>query len=206
MLTAVSAFWFKKFAGVVPNHFLTTDTSWLPLELRNIPDLEGRGTVVRKATPLKVECIMRGYLYGSAIKEYNEEGTVSGIPLPPGLLKASKLPYPIFTPSTKAQTGHDENITFEKAVELIGDEGIADQVRELSIMLYKLAADYALERGIIIADTKFEFGLIDGKLVLIDEILTPDSSRFWPLASMGTGQGSGLLRQAVRSRLVAREP
>lgn len=181
ILTRISAFWFKRFQDLIPNHMVSLDPAQLPEEFANYTDyLVGRSMLVRKAQPLPIECIVRGYLTGSGKKTYDIDRTVTGIKLPEGLVEASKLPEPIFTPSTKAAIGdHDENISFEQTAEIVGEE-VAAQLRDASLALYRAAAEYALTRGIIIADTKFEFGLIDGKLTLIDECLTPDSSRFWP--------------------------
>jgi phosphoribosylaminoimidazole-succinocarboxamide synthase len=168
VLTQLSYFWFERFETMVPNHLLGGPLSPLPPVLAPYQrELAGRSMMVKKAQPLPIECVARGYLAGSGLKEYNRSRTVCGLPLPPGLLESSELPEPIFTPATKAESGHDENISFEQAVGLVGSK-------------IRAARDYARERGIIIADTKFEFGLLDGKLILIDEALTPDSSRFWP--------------------------
>ncbi len=180
VLTQLSVFWFEFLKDLVPHHLITADVEEFPPVCQPYrEELHLRSMLVRKTEPLPVECIVRGYLAGSGLKEYRRSGTVCGIKLPAGLREADKLPEPIFTPSTKAQEGHDVNITFEECVRLIGPE-LAEKVRHLSLAIYKKAAAYAEERGIIIADTKFEFGLADGKLLLIDEVLTPDSSRFWP--------------------------
>lgn len=189
VLTRISAFWFDRFADLVPNHLVSMDVADFPEEFSQWADyLDGRAMLVRKAQPLPVECIVRGYLTGSGKKTYDEDGTVCGIALPDGLVEASKLPEPIFTPSTKAELGdHDENISFERCAEIVGPE-VAERLRSLSTALYKAASEYAAERGIIIADTKFEFGLIDGEIVLIDECLTPDSSRFWPASTYVEGE------------------
>ena len=188
ILTTVSNFWFDKTQHIIANH-LTDKTlvEVLPDAAERNP-IEGRGIVVRKLNPLPVEAIVRGYLIGSGWNDYQNTGAVCGIPLPEGLQQAQQLPQAIFTPSTKADVGgHDENISFEKTVSLLG-QNMAEQVRDVSIKLYQEAAAYALERGIIIADTKFEFGTdTDGNLVLIDEVLTPDSSRFWPADSYQVG-------------------
>jgi phosphoribosylaminoimidazole-succinocarboxamide synthase len=174
VLTGLSAFWFERTAGIVPGHVISV-ADGVPAEAR------GRGMVVRKLQMLPVECVVRGYLSGSGWKDYQRTGAVCGIGLPAGLRESDRLPEPIFTPATKAQEGHDENIDFEGAVELVGDRGLADRLREISIAVYQHAAAHALERGIILADTKFEFGLDgDGTLTLGDEVCTPDSSRFWP--------------------------
>lgn len=189
ILNRISEFWFKKFADIVPNHLVSIDTTDFPAEYAEYADyLAGRSMLVKKAEPIMVECIVRGYLTGSGKKTYDEDGTVCGIKLPEGLVEASKLPEPLFTPSTKAAIGdHDENISYERCVELVGED-IASQLRDLSLKIYTAAAEYAATRGIIIADTKFEFGIIDGKVTLIDECLTPDSSRFWPADTYEEGK------------------
>ena len=189
VLNRISAFWFDKFAGIVPNHLVSIDPADFPEEFTEYRDyLAGRAMLVKKAQTIPIECIVRGYLTGSGKKTYDENGTVCGIQLPEGLTEASKLPEPLFTPSTKAEIGdHDENISFERCCEIVGED-IATQIRDLSLKIYKAAAEYAATRGIIIADTKFEFGVIDGKVTLIDECLTPDSSRFWPAASYEEGK------------------
>lgn len=189
VLNHISAFWFDKFADIVPNHLVSIDPADFPEEFAEYRDyLAGRAMLVKKAQTIPIECIVRGYLTGSGKKTYDENGTVCGIQLPEGLTEASKLPEPLFTPSTKAEIGdHDENISFERCCEIVGED-IATQIRDLSLKIYKAAAEYAATRGIIIADTKFEFGVIDGKVTLIDECLTPDSSRFWPAASYEEGK------------------
>ncbi len=189
VLNRISAFWFDKFADIVPNHLVSIDPADFPEEFAEYRDyLAGRAMLVKKAQTIPIECIVRGYLTGSGKKTYDENGTVCGIQLPEGLTEASKLPEPLFTPSTKAEIGdHDENISFERCCEIVGED-IATQIRDLSLKIYKVAAEYAATRGIIIADTKFEFGVIDGKVTLIDECLTPDSSRFWPAASYEEGK------------------
>ena len=189
VLNRISAFWFDKFADIVPNHLVSIDPADSPEEFAEYRDyLAGRAMLVKKAQTIPIECIVRGYLTGSGKKTYDENGTVCGIQLPEGLTEASKLPEPLFTPSTKAEIGdHDENISFERCCEIVGED-IATQIRDLSLKIYKAAAEYAATRGIIIADTKFEFGVIDGKVTLIDECLTPDSSRFWPAASYEKGK------------------
>lgn len=189
VLNRISAFWFDKFADIVPNHLVSIDPADFPEEFAEYRDyLVGRSMLVKKAQTIPIECIVRGYLTGSGKKTYDENGTVCGIQLPEGLTEASKLPEPLFTPSTKAEIGdHDENISFERCCEIVGED-IAAQIRDLSLKIYKAAAEYAATRGIIIADTKFEFGVIDGKVTLIDECLTPDSSRFWPAASYEEGK------------------
>ncbi|HXG48382.1 MAG TPA: phosphoribosylaminoimidazolesuccinocarboxamide synthase [Methylomirabilota bacterium] len=180
VLTQISFFWFQRFAGLVPNHLLAgPNDPWPePLRAHEVP-LRRRSMIVRKCRPLGIECVVRGYLAGSGWKEYRQRQTVCGLRLPAGLQESSELPEPIFTPATKAESGHDENISFEQAVR-IEDEALVRQARELSLRIYTAARDYARDRGILIADTKFEFGVADGRLLLIDEVLTPDSSRFWP--------------------------
>ena len=182
VLTQLSLFWFDRLKHMVPNHLIEWDVDRFPEGLKRYRDiLYQRSVLVKKAKPLAIECIVRGYISGSGWKDYQKTGAVCGIRLPEGLKESDKLPEPIFTPSTKAEVGeHDENIDFEKACEIVGDD-IAKRVRDISIALYKEASEYALSRGIIIADTKFEFGFIEDELCLIDEVLTPDSSRFWPL-------------------------
>jgi phosphoribosylaminoimidazole-succinocarboxamide synthase len=188
VLTQLSAFWFERTASVVPNHFLRladgSQADELPFELP--PELIGRSTIVRKAERLPVECIVRGYMAGSAWVEYQERGTVCGVRMPPGLQESERFPEPLFTPTTTADVGHDENLSTEQFVELIGLE-VANAVRLRSLALYRYGANYARRRGIIIADTKFEFGLLDGEPIAIDEILTPDSSRFWDVAEYQQG-------------------
>jgi len=195
VLTQISHFWFDKYADLVPNHRVADG---LPEHLTH---LAPRSMVVKKAEPLKIECIVRGYITGSGWKEYKKNGTVCDIPLPDDLLESQELAEPLFTPSTKADEGHDENISFEQAVEIEGRE-TTERVRDLSLKIYTEARNYARERGIIIADTKFEFGRIDGELVLIDEVLTPDSSRFWPLDEYQPGRGQHAFdKQYVRDYL-----
>ena len=178
-LTQLSAFWFQKFHQV-PSHFIATDFAEFPEKLQPFSEiLRGRSMLVRKADPLPVECVVRGYLAGSGWKEYQQSGSVCGIKLPPGLDQAAQLPTPIFTPATKAASGHDENITWEQCCEILGEDR-ATIVRDLSLAIYSDGSVHAGERGIIVADTKFEFGLQDDQILLIDECLTPDSSRFWP--------------------------
>ncbi|PLY03050.1 MAG: phosphoribosylaminoimidazolesuccinocarboxamide synthase [Desulfuromonas sp.] len=188
VLTQISKFWFDLMGDIVPNHLISTDVADFPAEVKKYAEiLEGRSMLVKKAEPLPVECIVRGYLSGSGWKEYKAQGSVCGIELPAGLVESDKLPETIFTPSTKAELGdHDENIPYAKMVELIGQE-LADKVRDISIAIYTKARDMAANKGIIIADTKFEFGLIDDQLVWIDEALTPDSSRFWLADSYAPG-------------------
>ena len=182
VLTQLSAFWFDRIAaeGLVPHHLISVDVADFPAEARrHAAILRGRSMLVRKTEPLQVECVARGYLSGSGLKDYNKTGMVCGVPLPPGLRDADKLPQPIFTPATKAESGHDENISEEEAGRIVGADLIA-RLRDLTLAIYGSGTDYARTRGIIIADTKFEFGLDGSELVLIDEVLTPDSSRFWP--------------------------
>lgn len=178
VLTAMSAFWFEKFQGVVGSHLISTALKDCPAAAQR-DDWQGRIMLCRKAEMLPIECIVRGYLTGSAWKEYKNSGTMHGQQLPAGLLESAQLPEPVFTPSTKAAEGHDENISFEAAAELIGLD-LAERARAVALELYTKGAEWAAARGILIADTKFELGLIDGELVLCDEVLTPDSSRFWP--------------------------
>jgi len=207
VLTQISHFWFDQTEKLVPNHrlakavdsFNVPALARVPAELKT--SLAKRAMIVKKAQPLTVECIVRGYLAGSGWKEYKKSQTVCGIPLPAGLQESSELPEPIFTPSTKADTGHDENISFDEARKILGDD-VANQARDLSLKIYKFARDYARQRGIIIADTKFEFGLFEGKLILIDEVLTPDSSRFWPASEYAPGKGQPSFdKQIVRDYL-----
>ncbi len=186
VLTAMSAFWFETFDGIVGSHLLSTSLDDCPPSARR-EDWQGRVMLCRRAEMLPIECIVRGYLTGSAWKEYRTEGTMHGQQLPAGLLESSQLPEPVFTPSTKAAEGHDENISFAAAVDLIGTD-LAERARAVSIELYTRGAQWAAARGILIADTKFELGLIDGELVLCDEVLTPDSSRFWPAEAWEPGR------------------
>jgi phosphoribosylaminoimidazole-succinocarboxamide synthase len=202
VLTQISHFWFERFASLVPNHLLAAAKDPLPANLQPFASqLAGRCMIVKKAKPLAIECIVRGYLSGSGWKEYKKSQTVCGIQLPAGLTESAELPEPIFTPSTKAEAGHDENISFEEAKRIVGED-LATQARDLSLKIYKAGRDYARQRGIIIADTKFEFGLYDGKLILIDEVLTPDSSRFWPADQYAAGKGQPSFdKQFVRDYL-----
>ncbi len=179
ILTGLTLHWLDQLAGVVPSHLLGSSLDSLDLSAADRALLSGRSLLVKKAKVLPYECIVRGYLIGSGWKEYAKSGTVCGLTLPVGLKMADRLPKPIFTPSTKAEVGHDENVSFEVMRRDLGPE-LADQVKGYALALYRQAAAYALEKGIIIADTKFEFGVADGKVILIDEVLTPDSSRFWP--------------------------
>jgi len=203
-LTQISRFWFDYFKDTIPSHMISTDTSNFPGNLSKYADsLEGRSMLVKKANVFPVECIVRGYISGSAWKSYQKDGTVCGIKLPEGLKESDKLEEPLFTPSTKADTGHDINISFEEMKKLI-DEQDAKKLKELSLKIYKEGAKYALERGIIVADTKFEFGKIGNQIILVDEILTPDSSRFWPadLYQPGKSQPS-FDKQYVRDYLTS---
>ena len=186
VLNSLSAFWFEKF-GFVENHVVATDTANFPAALQPfVHQLSQRAMLVRKAKPLPIECVVRGYLAGSGWKEYQATRSICGIALPAGLQQAQQLPQTLFTPSTKAASGHDENISWDECRRLVGDE-IATQVRDLSVRIYEAGRAYAAERGIIVADTKFEFGLLDGRVLLIDECLTPDSSRFWPATEYRLG-------------------
>ena len=202
VLTQLSHFWFDRTASVVPNHLLQSPRAALPKKLQPFEaQLARRSMIVKKAKPLAIECVVRGYLAGSGWKEYKERKTVCGIPLPDGLTESAKLPEPIFTPATKEEAGHDININYEQAAEMVGHD-IASQAMETSLWIYKSARDYAAERGIIIADTKFEFGLFQDKLILIDEVLTPDSSRFWPASDYAPGKGQPSFdKQFVRDYL-----
>ncbi len=201
VLATLSTFWFEKTAHIIPNHLLTSDFERFPTALKSYPLLKGRSMIVKKCEPLAIECVVRGYLAGSGWKEYSQSQSVCGIKLPAGLTESAELPEPIFTPATKAETGHDENISFEQAKKIVGDE-IAEQARAASLKIYNFARDYARKRGIIIADTKFEFGLFEGKLILIDEVLTPDSSRFWPADDYKPGRGQlSFDKQFVRDYL-----
>ena len=187
VLNQISAFWFKRF-GDVPNHLVTANFEEFPDELQEFREqLVGRSMIVKKTKPLPVECVVRGYLAGSGWKEYQQSQSVCGIKLPAGLKLASQLPEPIFTPATKAEEGHDENIDMKRCAQILGEE-VADRVKTLSLEIYLRGRDYADQQGIIVADTKFEFGTVDGDLLLIDECLTPDSSRFWPKDQYAVGQ------------------
>src|ERR1700746_3079057 len=187
VLNQISAFWFKRF-DTIQNHLLTADFEEFPKELQPFREpLAGRSMIVKKTKPLPVECVVRGYLAGSGWKEYQESHSVCGIKLPSGLKLASQLPDPIFTPATKAEEGHDENIDMKRCAQILGDE-IANRVKKLSLEIYSRGREHAAQKGIIVADTKFEFGIVDGELLLIDECLTPDSSRFWPVDQYVVGQ------------------
>ncbi|MHC5056852.1 MAG: phosphoribosylaminoimidazolesuccinocarboxamide synthase [Planctomycetota bacterium] len=188
ILTKMAEFWFDFTKDIIKSHYITTDVSKMGHGLEEHADtLDGRAMLVRKAEVMPVECVVRGYLAGSGWKEYQEKGSVCGVALPKGLKNGSQLPEPLFTPATKAERGHDENITYEKAVEIVGQDR-AEKMKGGALAIYTKAREYALERGIIIADTKFEFGVIDDEVILIDEVLTPDSSRFWPKDSYTPGQ------------------
>ena len=211
VLTQLSKFWFEHTGDMIPNHMVTTDLGSLPVTAQVVREkLDGRSMIVRKAKRIDVECVARGYLSGSAWAEYQQTGSVVQIPLPAGLTESAKLPEPIFTPATKSFSGHDINIPFERVVETVGDE-LAERLRAATLRLYAAAEALALSHGIIIADTKFEFGLIDGELTLIDEALTPDSSRFWDVATYAPGRAQASYdKQFVRDWLNAagwnREP
>jgi phosphoribosylaminoimidazole-succinocarboxamide synthase len=202
VLTQISHFWFDQTEKLVPNHRLAKADDALPAVLQPFADkVARRSMIVKKSQPLAIECVVRGYLAGSGWKEYKASQTVCGIKLPAGLKESSELPEPIFTPATKAETGHDENISFEEAVKIVGKD-IAEKARDLSLKIYNFARDYARQRGIIIADTKFEFGIYNGELILIDEVLTPDSSRFWPADQYQAGKGQPSFdKQFVRDYL-----
>lgn len=202
VLTQISYFWFAQTESFQPNHLISRPGDPLPSNLQPFADkLAHRSMIVKKAKPLAIECVVRGYLAGSGWKEYREHQSVCGIKLPPGLKDSSELPEPLFTPATKAETGHDENISFDEAARIVGGD-IAEHVRAASMKIYNFARDYARKRGIIIADTKFEFGELDGKLILIDEVLTPDSSRFWPADQYQPGKSQPSFdKQFVRDYL-----
>jgi phosphoribosylaminoimidazole-succinocarboxamide synthase len=204
VLTQLSAFWFDHFGDVVPHHVLAVDVDRFPAVTQPYRDvLRGRSMVVRKTDPLPVECVARGYLSGSGWKDYQRTGAVCGVPLPAGLRESDRLPAAIFTPATKAETGHDENISEAQAAEIVGKD-VAARLHQLTLALYARGVDHAATQGIIIADTKFEFGLADGQLILIDEVLTPDSSRFWPSDQYAPGQAQPSFdKQFVRDHLEA---
>ena len=203
ILTAISKFWFDRMQGIVKNHIVSTDVCDFPEPLRKYSDmLEGRSMLVKKARPMPVECIVRGFLSGSGWKEYKQHGTVCGISLPEGLVESSRLDDPIFTPSTKAEEGHDINIPFDEMIRIVGNDK-SEHLKEMSLAIYTKARDIALSKGIIIADTKFEFGMYGSELILIDEILTPDSSRFWSLENFTPGKGQDSFdKQIVRDYLL----
>jgi phosphoribosylaminoimidazole-succinocarboxamide synthase len=204
VLTQLSAFWFEKLADVTPHHLVSIDVDTFPAVTRPYRDLlRGRSMLVRKTEPLPVECVARGYLSGSGWKDYQRTGAVCGIALPPGLSESDRLPRPLFTPATKAETGHDENISEAEAAAIVGPD-MAERLRDLTIALYERGVEHAASRGIIIADTKFEFGIAGGELLLIDEVLTPDSSRFWPKAAYAPGRAQPSFdKQFVRDHLEA---
>jgi len=203
VLTKISVFWFKQMEGIIQNHVIFTNVKDFPERLRAYGDiLEGRSMLVKKTSPVPVECVVRGYLSGSGWKEYKNGGTVCGISLIGGLVESSKLNEPIFTPSTKAEEGHDINISFDKVADLVG-RNMAERLRNVSIRVYSKAREIAEKKGIIIADTKFEFGLYEGELMLIDELLTPDSSRFWSMKDYTPGKGQDSFdKQIVRDYLL----
>ncbi len=201
ILTQMTIGWYEHFAGTVKTHYITSDVSEYPGRYRGRSELAGRSMLVRKADRFDVECVVRGYLSGSGWREYRKTGEICGVPLPSGLRESDRLERPIFTPSTKAETGHDENIAFEKMKEIV-PAAAAEKLSELSLMIYSEARDYAEKRGIILADTKFEFGELDGEIILIDELLSPDSSRFWPRDSYAPGGAQASFdKQFVRDYL-----
>ena len=203
VLTGLTLFWLERTKDVIANHLISADRRDFPEPFRSEPTLAGRAMLGTKAQVIPVECVARGYLTGSGLKQYRAEGHVCGVALPPGLDEASKLPEPIFTPTTKAAEGHDLPLTFEETVDLIG-RGLAERLREVTISLYERGAEVAAERGIIVADTKFEFGFAGGELILIDEVLTPDSSRFWPADAYAEGKAQPSFdKQFVRDWLDA---
>jgi len=204
ILTKLSKFWFDFVKDIIPNHMISVDVDDFPLGLKKYREiLDGRSMLVEKAEPLPIECVVRGYISGSAWEEYKKNGVVCGIKLPDGLEESSKLHEPIFTPATKAKEGHDENITFDDVKRILGQE-LAERIRAISIEVYKRASEYAEKRGIIIADTKMEFGLKDEKLILIDELLTPDSSRFWPMEDYVPGRAQKSFdKQFLRDYLIS---
>jgi len=188
VLNSISEFWFNYTSDIIGNHMITTDVSRYPMGIDKFrKELQGRSMLVKKVEMVKAECVVRGYLEGSALKEYNRTGSVCGIMLPAGLKQADKLPEPIFTPSTKAESGHDMNITFDELKNIVGTE-MAEMLRDVSLKLYNTASKYAESKGIILADTKFEFGILDGRLVVADELFTPDSSRFWDMNDYNPGK------------------
>ncbi len=206
VLTQISVFWFDRLKQIVPNHLITADCSKMGLSREIIEQfgahLKGRAMLVKRAKPFLVECVVRGYITGSGWNDYLATGAVCGHRLPPRLKQCAKLPEPLFTPATKAQSGHDENISFKEAAKIVGDK-TAEKLRELSIKLYQKGAEYAESRGIIMADTKFEFGEINGEIILIDEVLTPDSSRFWPKDRYEPGRDQPSFdKQIVRNYLI----
>ncbi len=204
VLTQISNYWFDMMKDVIPNHLVSTNIEQFPKSCRQYADdLRGRSIVVKKTQPLAIECVARGYISGSGWIEYKESKSVCGIKLPDGLMESSQLPAPIFTPATKADVGHDENIDFDRAASIVGRE-VAEKVRSYTIAIYRRGVAIARKKGIIIADTKMEFGLLDGELILIDELLTPDSSRFWPAATYKPGSAQESFdKQFVRDYLVS---
>ncbi len=205
VLTKISEFWFNLTKDIIPNHFITTDVNKYPAECKEYAGvLDGRSMLIKKAKVVPIECIVRGYITGSGWKDYKRTGEISGIKLPTGLQESEKFPDPLFTPSTKAEIGeHDENISAEQALQIV-DKDTFNAVKNATINIYKKASDYALTKGIIIADTKFEFGKINGEIILVDEVLTPDSSRFWPLDKYEKGRGQESFdKQFVRDYLIS---
>jgi phosphoribosylaminoimidazole-succinocarboxamide synthase len=203
VLTALSAYWFERTHDIVANHVISTHVDDYPAEAKGRTEFRGRSMLVREAEPVPIECVARGYITGSGWKEYRQSGFVCGIRLPDGLRESEKLPEPIFTPATKAETGHDENISFETAADIAGHDTM-EALRDLTLRLYSFGAEQAAAKGVIIADTKFEFGVLDGDLILIDEALTPDSSRFWPADGYAPGRGQPSFdKQYVRDWLDA---
>lgn len=202
VLNQMSAFWFRQFRNIAPNHVISTRVEDYPAPLQKFRDqLEGRSMLARKAKVFPVECVARGFLAGSGLKDYNRTGKVCGVALPPGLRESDRLPEPIFTPSTKAETGHDENISEAEAAKIIGEDNLR-RLKELTLRIYSEGVKYAQERGIIICDTKFEFGVINGEIAIVDEVLTPDSSRFWPAAEYVPGRAQPSFdKQFVRDYL-----
>jgi phosphoribosylaminoimidazole-succinocarboxamide synthase len=201
VLTQISLFWFEYLKNVVDNHVITANFNEFPEPLKKYPELDGRSMIVKKAKMFPVECVARGYLSGSGLKDYQKTQAVCGIPLPPGLRDSDRLPEPIFTPATKEETGHDINISIEQMASIL-DQTTATALKNLTLEVYSKAADHALKQGIIIADTKFEFGIYDGKIILCDEVLTPDSSRFWPNEDYQPGRSQKSLdKQYVRDYL-----
>ncbi|OGU67492.1 MAG: phosphoribosylaminoimidazolesuccinocarboxamide synthase [Ignavibacteria bacterium RBG_16_36_9] len=205
VLTKISEFWFNFTKDIIPNHFITTDVNKYPVECKEYSDaLKNRSMLIKKAEVVPIECIVRGYITGSGWKDYKRTGKISGIKLSEGLQESEKFPEPLFTPSTKAEIGkHDENISAEQAMQIV-DKNTFDAVKNATINIYKKASEYALTRGIIIADTKFEFGKVNGEIILVDEVLTPDSSRFWPLDKYEKGRGQESFdKQFVRDYLIS---
>lgn len=205
VLTKISEFWFNFTKDIIPNHFITTDVNKYPVECKEYADiLRNRSMLIKKAKVIPIECIVRGYITGSGWKEYKRTGEISGIKLPPGLQESEKFPESLFTPSTKAEIGeHDENISAEQALQIV-DKETFEAIKNATINIYKKASEYALTQGIIIADTKFEFGKINGQIILVDEVLTPDSSRFWPLEKYEKGRGQESYdKQFVRDYLIS---